>query len=254
MNRDELLKQWRQEEQEPFAGWDFSHLNGRMLEDDPPWSYMERAKTLLKQSKVSLDMDTGGGEKLLAMRDCWSEHMVVTEEYPPNIKLAGERLTPLGVTLIPMVSSDDAAMPFASNTFGLILNRHGAFNCDEIARVLVSGGTFLTRQVHGMFAHDLISAFGAKPQWPDARPEKYVPWLESAGMTIVDVKDWQGKLEFTDVGAIVYYLKAIPWTVPDFSVERHADVLFNLQARLDAGERLLFDALIYMIEARKPAY
>ena len=26
---------------------------------------------------------------------------------------------------------------------------------------------------------------------------------------------------FYDVGAIVYYLKAIPWQIPDFSVERY---------------------------------
>ncbi len=28
-----------------------------------------------------------------------------------------------------------------------------------------------------------------------------------------------------DVGAIVYYLKAVPWEIPDFSVEKYFDKL-----------------------------
>ncbi len=41
------------------------------------------------------------------------------------------------------------------------------FNPDEVARILAPGGTFLTQQVHGLWAQDLLEAFDAKPQWPD---------------------------------------------------------------------------------------
>ncbi len=34
-----IIETWKREEQYPFSGWDFSHLDGRMLEDQPPWSY-----------------------------------------------------------------------------------------------------------------------------------------------------------------------------------------------------------------------
>ena len=57
---------------------------------------------------------------------------------------------------------------------------------------------------------------------------------------------------FTDVGAIVYYLKAIPWVVPEFTVETHLRYLLSLQERLEAGEELGFHAAKYLIEARKP--
>ncbi|MCB0048432.1 MAG: hypothetical protein KDE24_02665, partial [Caldilinea sp.] len=70
--------------------------------------------------------------------------------------------------------------------------------------------------------------------WPDAAPEKYVPRLRAAGLAIVDVQDWQGSLRFLDVGALVYYLKAVPWLVPGFSVATQRDTLFALQDRLDA--------------------
>ena len=94
--------------------------------------------------------------------------------------------------------------------FDLVLNRHADFNSSEVARVLSSGGTFLTQQVHGMWLWDLQAAFDAAPQFPDATPEKYVPvcW-KAAGLTIVTVEEWEGQLVFEDVGAIVYYLKAL---------------------------------------------
>lgn len=34
MNQEELIEIWRFEEQQPFIGWDFSHLEGRMLKNN----------------------------------------------------------------------------------------------------------------------------------------------------------------------------------------------------------------------------
>lgn len=253
MNQEILLQQWLQEEQEPFVGWDFSHLKGRMIEDQPSWDYMAQAAALMEQSDSMLDMDVGGGEKLLSLYEHWPERVVVTEGYPPNIVLAHQRLRPLGVQVVPMKSSDISILPFAAESFDLVLNRHGSFNAVECARILKPGGTFLTRQIHGLWAQDLLAVFGTVPQWPDAVPAKYVSHLQAAGLVIVNVQDWQGGLRFTDVGAIVYYLKAVPWLVPNFTVMQHQEQLFGLQARLDAGEALIFEARTYLIEARKSA-
>ena len=142
-------------------------------------------------------------------------------------------------------------MPFADGEFDLVLNRHADFNSSEVARVLSPGGTFLTQQVHGMWLWDLQAAFDASPEFPDATPEKYVPLLREAGLTIVDVQEWEGRMVFEDVGAIVYYLKAIPWEVPGFTVKSHLRYLLALQERLEAGEELGFFAAKYLIEARK---
>ena len=246
-----LMQSWQREEQEPFAGWDFSYLDGRMIEEQAPWSYTTRAKELMGQVSAVLDIDTGGGERLLQMRAAWPEQVVATEGYPPNVKLAREQLEPLGVTVVQMDSNENAAMPFADAEFGLVLNRHGAFNVDEVARILVPGGTFFTQQVHGMWAYDLLACFGATPQWPDATPVRYLPWLEAAGMEIVRHEDWSGELAFTDVGAIVYYLKAVPWLVPDFSVDTHRENLLALQEQLEQEGKLRFAAKKYLIEAQK---
>ena len=252
MDRDELLRDWLLEEARPFTGWDFSYLDGRMIQDEHPWSYLTRAAELMRRSTSVIDLDTGGGERFLSLREHWPAKVVATEEYPPNFALATQRLTPHGAQVVSVHLTDTDPMPFGDGEFDLVLNRHAAFNPAEVGRILAPGGTFLTQQVHGMWAWDLEAVFDARPQWPDASPEKYVPRLKAAGLEIVTEQTWKGKLTFTDVGAIVYYLKAVPWLAPGFSVETHRRGLFALQDRLDAGEPLAFTAALYLIEARKP--
>lgn len=251
MNRESLLTEWLREEAYPFSGWDFSHLDGRMSQEEHPWSYLTRATELMHSSASVIDLDTGGGERFLSLRPHWPAKVVATENYPPNFALATERLAPHGAHVLAVRLTDDDPMPFADGEFDLVLNRHAAFNPAEVARVLAPGGTFLTQQVHGMWTWDLMATFDAKPQWPDATPAKYVPRLERAGLEIIQVQTWEGKLRFTDVGAIVYYLKATPWEVPGFTVATHQRALFALQERLGAGEELAFFAGLYLIEARK---
>ena len=250
--REQLLAQWRAEEQQPFIGWDFSYLEGRMIDETPPWSYLDRAAALMDRARSALDLDTGGGERMLSLRAHWPPRMVVTEEYPPNLALVRERLEPLGVTVVDAHLSETDPMPFADGEFDLVLNRHAVFNSKEVARILVPGGVFLTQQVDGHYMADLMAIFGATPQWPNATLARYVPLLQDAGLKIVDTQEWTNHIRFTDVGALVYYLKAVPWTVPGFSVDRHADTLLALQERLDQGEPLLFTGKFYLIEAHKP--
>jgi len=253
VNQEALTKNWKYEEGQPFIGWDFSYLDGRMLEGQPPWSYSARAAELMKTSSSVLDLDTGGGERFLELREHWPRKVVATEHYPPNFKLATERLTPFGAKVVDIQLSDFGLIPFADGEFDLVLNRHAAFNPYEVGRVLAPSGSFLTQQVHGLWAADLLAAFAAKPQWPEASPEKYLPHLQEAGLEITNVENWSGELTFTDVGAIVYYLRAIPWLVPGFSVESHLNYLLKLQEQLERDRVLVFTSRKYLIEARTPA-
>ncbi len=251
MNTNELIEIWKHEEQQPFLGWDFSYLDGRMMEEQAPWSYTSRAAELMRSASSVVDLGTGGGERLLKLQEYWPKKVVATEDYLPNFKLAVERLSPLSVHVLSVPLTDFDRMPFANDEFDLVLNRHSGFNAKDVARILAPGGTFLTQQVHGLWADDLIAAFGAKPQWPDSTMEKYVLQLKAAGLAITHTQEWSGQLSFTDVGAIVYYLKAVPWFVPGFSVETHSTHLLALQRRLESGEDLTFRARKYLIEAHK---
>jgi SAM-dependent methyltransferase len=252
MTSNQLIASWQQEEQAPFSGWDFSHLDGRMLEEQPPWSYSTRAAELMRRSSAMVDLGTGGGERLLKLKEHWPAKVVATEEYPPNFRLATQRLAPLGVKVVEVRLTDTDPMPFGDGEFALVLDRHSAFNPREVARMLTPGGAFFTQQVHGRWAEDLLAVFGAKPQWPDASLAKYVPQLQAAGLEIVERRDWSGQLVFTEVGAIVYYLRAVPWLVPGFSVATHQQALLALQRQLESGQPLSFTARKYLLEARKP--
>ena len=130
----QLIEEWKAEAEKPIIGWDFSYLDGRMLLEELPWSYSSRARELMRSAPSMLDIATGGGERLLAMRDSWPETVVVTEGYPPNLKLARERLEPLGVRVIQADNDEYSPIPFEDSEFALVLNRHGALNVDEIAR------------------------------------------------------------------------------------------------------------------------
>ena len=94
-----LISAWQAEERQPFSGWDFSYLEGRMVEDQAPWSYTTRAAELMRQVRSAIDLDTGGGEVLLKLRPAWPARMAATEAYPPNFRLASERLGALGVAV-----------------------------------------------------------------------------------------------------------------------------------------------------------
>jgi SAM-dependent methyltransferase len=176
---------------------------------------------------------------------------VVTEDYPPNFRLATKRLSSFGAKVVSVRLTNYDLMPFADGEFDLVLNRHSAFNSSEVARILAPGGVFLTQQVHGLWAHDLLAAFDARPKWPETSLEWYAPKLKAAGLIIAHAEEWTGRLSFTDVGAIVYFLKATPWLVDGFSVETHLDYLLKLQRRLDGVDELVFVAKNYILEALK---
>ena len=249
--RAELLETWLWEERQPFSGWDFSRLDGRMSADGEPWDYPRRAAELMWGASSALDMETGGGEILLSLRDALPPKMAATEGYAPNFELASARLRPLGVDVVEYDASRAARLPFAYGEFDLVLNRHGEFDAREVARVLRDGGAFLTQQTSGAWAWDLQAAFGARPQTPDVSAAKFVPMLEDAGLTVADAQEWEGRLEFADVGAVVYYLKAVAWEVPGFGVRKHFERLVALQERLDAGDGLSFYAGKFLIETWK---
>ena len=56
--------------------------------------------------------------------------------------------------------------------------------------------------------------------------------LEDAGFEILEQTEAWPVTRFSDVGAIVYYLKAIPWQISDFSVEKYWPVLQKVHQQI----------------------
>jgi SAM-dependent methyltransferase len=243
-----LIEQWKKDEHAPFFGWDFSYLNGRWNEEQPPWNYEKLAKSLVRKSKSTLDMATGGGE-IFSTFAPFAGRAIAIEGYKPNLPIAKKRLAPLGVKVIE--SAESGKLPFESEEFDLILNRHGAFQASEINNKLKNGGRFLTQQVGGDSLIDLMTSFKAKTKWPDHRLGGVEKAMAKNGFKIKRAEEWKGRLRFKDVGAIVYFLKAVPWLVDGFDVNTHLKYLKILQERLEEKEELAFRATKFLIYASK---
>jgi len=228
MNIAELTKQWLEEENAAFAGWDFSRLDGRWEEPELPWDYFGILKSHLKPTDILLDMGTGGGEFLLTIGHPHA-NTYVTEAYPPNYELCLKTLTPLGITVAQ--TYEDDKLPFEDNTFDIIINRHESFDLAEVRRVLKSGGHFITQQVGNMNSNDLLQRLNDNYVFhnPAHRSENYIKALCDLGFDILMADDIQYPVKFHDVGALVYYAKAIPWEFPNFAVDTHIDRLLDCQ-------------------------
>jgi SAM-dependent methyltransferase len=243
-----MHSQWIRDYEAPFGGWDFSYLNGRCIGEQPPWEYVALARQLVQKSKAVLDMGTGGGE-IFASLAPFPEHTVAIEGWKPNVAVAQRRLEPLGVGVLGIDELDE--LPFADEEFDTVLNRHSAFRAMEVFRILKAGGTFLTQQVGGGNLSDLVEEFDATPQYKDWTLATITKQIRDAGFNIKEAEEWIGEMEFKDVGALVYFLKAIPWVIQDFSVDDNLRHLEGLQRKIDRGEKLAFRQVRFLIRASK---
>lgn len=248
---NKLIEQWKKDEQAPFQGWDFSYVKDRYSGCEPPWDYIVLAKELIQNSSSVLDMGTGGGERFAKILESHKpEKAVAIEGYGPNVSVARQRLSQFDVKVI--LADETRKVPFDDKSFDLVLNRHSGFNVSELARIIKSGGVFFTQQVAGPDdKKSLVREFGGENKWPENTLRVVTKKLEQNGFEIVRGEEWEGLSIFKDVGALVYYLKAIPWTVDDFSVEKYSAVLIKLNQKVETEGRLEFSCKRFLIHAVK---
>jgi hypothetical protein len=59
-------------------------------------------------------------------------------------------------------------------------------------------------------------------------------------------------MEFSDLGAVVYFLRKVIWIVPGFTVERYRERLLDLHRRIEADGVFVAQSTRTLVEARKP--
>ena len=218
-----------------FSGWDFSYIDGRQAQAPLRWSYVSECLLRVRKARAVLDMDTGGGE-IFSRFAPFPSKALATETYLPNVRIARERLEPLGVKVVALEEEEQKELPFDEEYFDLVLNRHGYYWPKEVRRVIQPGGTFITQQVgncNDIGIRQLLSAPDPHPidGWDDLA--KAVSDLEPFGFEINKAIEDSYTQRFYDIGAIVYQLKAVPWQIPDFSVEVYFDRLLDIHHRIE---------------------
>jgi SAM-dependent methyltransferase len=218
-NMNNLYEYLAKEYNAHFAGWDFSYLDGRMKQTSPPWDYKNIVENNISGKKTLLDMDTGGGEFLSSLSNL-PKNIYATEGYEPNIPIAEKRLKERNI-LVKAIKRD-GEIPFDDEYFDTIINRHGSYEIEAIKRTLKKNGIFITQQVGGLNGIDINMAFETKVmdhvEWCLI---KNIEMFKNTGMETVEFGEDIGKMKFNDIGAVVYYLKCIPWQVKDFSIDKY---------------------------------
>lgn len=233
MNTDELIRTWKEEEYIAYIhGWDFSHIDGRCIEEPLPWDYREEIGKCLQPQMQLLDIDTGGGEFLLSLNHPY-QNTAATENYPPNVTLCKEILLPLGIDFRPAGGRGD--LPFADSSFDVVINRHGDFNPEEIYRVLKPGGIFLTQQVGAENDRELVELLCGKSPlpFPEQYADKAAEAFQKVGFKILRQEETFRSISFSDIGALVWFARVLPWEFPDFSVDAHIEKLLKAQQILE---------------------
>lgn len=154
--------------------------------------------------------------------------MYATEGYKPNVPIAKKRLEPLGVKVVER--TEDENLPFKDDTFDLILNQHESFCASEVHRILSTQGTFFTQQVGGLDCSRINECIGApiNKEFSIWNLKKAIEELKQSAFNIVFYKEEFPVQRFYDIEALVFYLKAIPWQVPNFDIETHIGGLYNI--------------------------
>jgi SAM-dependent methyltransferase len=124
---------------------------------------------------------------------------------------------------------------------------------DEIARVLRPGGTYLSQQI-GAGTNRELTEFMMSPQPVNKRRsvEALRAAAEGSGLEVVDLQSCALRLEFYDVAAVVYFLRKVHWTVPDFSVQKYRRQLRAMHEHIQTEGAFVSTAQRVLVEARKP--
>ncbi|KOG11788.1 MULTISPECIES: class I SAM-dependent methyltransferase [Streptomyces] len=233
-------------------GWDFSWLEGRATEQRPSWGYQRLLGERLATASAGLDLQTGGGEVLGGV-PVLPPTMAATESWPPNVARATRRLHPRGVVVV--ADADEPPLPFGDAAFDLVTSRHPVTVWwSEIARVLRPGGTYLAQHIGPSSVWELVEYFlGPQPEAARARrPDDEAAEAREAGLDVVDVRSERLRMEFHDIGAVVWFLRKVVWIVPGFVVDAQLPRLRELDALIRAEGPFVAHSARTLIEARKP--
>lgn len=230
-----------------FSGWTFS---GQVLKIEPgePWDYELIARECAGRASRVLDLGTGGGEVLSRVMLGPTARCVATEEWHVNAPVARDRLAPMGIDVI---RTSSLTLPFTSESFDLLLDRHEELDPGECARVLQPGGVIVTQQCGPDNWREFRDFFPRATIFED-HFDAYPAGFAMAGFVIHRLERHEYRVAFRSLGDVVFILLTAPWTVPDFDPERDIESLLALEDALGTTDGIVMTETRYILIARKP--
>ncbi len=134
----------------------------------------------------------------------------------PNVARATAMLHPRGVAVV--ADDDQLPLPFADAAFDPVLSRHPVTTWwPETARVLRPRDTYLSQQVGPRSVSELVEQFlGPLPDDAGLVRDPFAAadraW--AVGLEVVDLQTATLRMEFHDIGSVVYFLRKVILIVP----------------------------------------
>jgi hypothetical protein len=123
----------------------------------------------------------------------------------------------------------------------------------EISRVLARGGTYLSQQVGPGTNRELTDfMMGRQPVNQARSPQRAEAAARAAGLVVAHMREQALRVEFFDVGAVVYFLRKVLWTVPGFTVAGYSGQLARMHEHITEHGSFVSHAQRFLIEVQAP--
>ncbi|HJQ42103.1 MAG TPA: class I SAM-dependent methyltransferase [Jatrophihabitantaceae bacterium] len=178
---------------------------------------------------------------------------VAVEGYPPSVAVAAPRLRERGVQFV-VTSQTDQALPLRSSCFEFVISRHPVdVWWNEIARVLKPSGEYFAQHVGPDSLRGLSELLmGPLPTESRRDPTIERRAAEQAGLEVRDIRVERTRVAFADIGAVVYFLRLVPWIVPGFTVGTYVEQLRHLHERIERDGAFETTSSRMLVDAVKP--
>lgn len=234
-----------------LIGWDFSKL--KVKSEGEKWDFYKLVVEKAQANSILLDIGTGGGERVLKIS---SDFLLVVgvDLSESMIKTANSNLQKSHITNVRFFQMDAKNLDFPNGFFNVVSCRHSNFYSDQVAKVLIDEGIFLTQQVSEADKLNIKQAFGRGQSFrvKDGTAKKtYVNHLEEAGFSDIQTFDYDAKEWYETPEDLIFLLRNTP-IIPDFGKRpKDFELLSKFIDNNKEDKGILTNSKRYLIIARK---
>ncbi|GGH86509.1 ubiquinone/menaquinone biosynthesis C-methylase UbiE [Pullulanibacillus pueri] len=200
-------------------GWDFSHL--KSFSEGVRWDFYDEVVKRCEKTDILLDIGTGGGEKLLSIAS--SLFLLVGIDLSHSmINTALSHLKKLKVPNVKFFQMSSDELQFPMRFFDVVSSCHAPFSSLEVAKVLKSGGWFLTQQVSEADKWNIKEAFGrgqAYDKTDGSLKKRYIRELNEAGFSEIQSFEYDAIEYYERPEDLIFLLKHTP-IIPYFGQDK----------------------------------